>query len=70
MKGQGICKIFFSSEGIGIASISQLYIFGKYIFLFEDDYLFEMIPPEVFLNEIAIIKDSNESEENMNLNFN
>ena len=29
-----------------------------------------MIPPEVFLNEIAIIKDSNESEENMNLNFN
>ena len=29
-----------------------------------------MIPPEVFLNEIAIIKDSNESEENMNLKKN
>ena len=33
-------------------------------------YLFEMIPPEVFLNEIEVINNSIDSEKNMNLNLN
>ena len=33
-------------------------------------YLFEMIPPEVFLNEIEVINNSIDSEKNINLNLN
>lgn len=44
--------------------------FGYGINLIRKIYLFEMIPSEIFLNEINIINNSINSENNKNLNIN